>query len=205
MKRMVPLLALFALAAGCSKSDDHHGAPAPAHETPAPPPAPAEAAADYVKVSASHATPKPSDPDVFFIKKFRVVHADFDPQHLEGGSADLELDLTSLDSNNADRDADVEGESYLDVARFATATIHVDHVTKTGDDTYAADATVNAHGVEQKLPVTFTVLSRAGDAMRIKGSATFPRFAFAIGAPEGQPDSVGADITIELQLTLAKT
>lgn len=211
MKRLLPILFLLV---ACSKSDDTKpAAPASGSSSSAPAPAPTPKPklpdvapdADFVHVSASHAKPKPSDPDLFDIPKFKIMKADFDPAKVEGGTADLELDLASLVSNSAKRDADVKGDDYLAVDKFATVTIHIDNVKKTGDNAYSADATVNAHGVEKKLPVDFTVLSSTADSLRIHGAHTFKRFDFAIGAPEGQDDSVGADVTIEMQLTLKKT
>jgi hypothetical protein len=220
MKKLFVMLSL-ALAlplAGCSKKEEPKKDPAPTakkepaptpevKKEPTPEPAPPETDADddYVKVIASHADPKPTDPDVFQIPAFKVVKADFDPAKVEGGTADLELDLTSLVSNSERRDGEIKGPGYLDVEKFSVAEIHLDNVKKTAENQYTADATVKAHGAEKKLPVAFEVLDTTADSIRIKGTHTFKRFDFAIGAPEGQEDSVGSDITIELQLTLKKT
>jgi len=220
MKKLVLVLALVA---ACKSSDSKPEAkPAPAtsqaqpdqpkpevgpngpRKQPQAAPAPDfDAAGDWVKVTASHAKPKPTDPDVFSIPKFQVLKADFDPAKVEGGTADLALDVSSLVSNNPRRDEDIKGPDYLDVDKFTTITIHVDNVKKTGDNHYTADANVDAHGLKQKMPVEFDVVKSTADSIQIHGTHTFKRLDFGIGAPEGQ-DSVGADVTIEMQLTLKK-
>jgi len=219
MKKLVLALALVA---ACHSSDSK---PAPATSSQAQPdqpkpevgpsgprksphPAPAaspdfDPAGDWVKVTASHAKPKPTDPDVFSIPKFQVLKADFDPEKIEGGTADLALDVTSLVSNNPRRDEDIKGPDYLDVNKFTTVTIHVDNVKKAGDNHYTADANIDAHGLQQKMPVEFDVVQINQQAIQIHGTHTFKRLDFGIGAPEGQ-DSVGSDVTIEMQLTIQK-
>lgn len=160
--------------------------------------------ADYVRVLAGHAEPKPDDPVVVSLTRFQVVKADFDPQTIEGGTATLELDLTSLASGSAKRDRHLSSPDYLDTAQFAKATITVDNVKKTAENTFSADATVAMRGQEKKLPVTFEVLERTADSIRVKGSHTFKRQDFGIG--QDTPDQpVANDLTIELQLTLEKT
>jgi polyisoprenoid-binding protein YceI len=221
MKKLL-LMLVFVAACGSKKDDAPAAKPAPTPETtpdqPKPPtgpmgprkepkpaaPAPAfDPAGDWVKVTASHAKPKPTDPDVFSIPKFEVLKADFDPNKIEGGTADLALDVSSLVSNNPRRDEDIKGSDYLDVDKFTTVTIHVDNVKKAAENHYTADATVNAHGLEKKMPVEFDVVQVNEQAIQIHGTHTFKRLDFGIGAPEGQ-DSVGSDVTIEMQLTIKK-
>jgi hypothetical protein len=209
MKKLF-VLCMLALAA-CGKSEEKKE---PAAEKKEPvkkepkadePTAPEASDADYVRVRASHHNPKPADPVIYEIPSFRVVAASFaDPANLEGATADLELDLTTAASDKPNRDSEIKGPDYLDVEKQPTATIHIDNVKKSGDQTYTADATVKVAGEEKKLSVSFEVLSSSADSIRVKGSHTFPRLDFGIGAPVGE-DSVAADLTIELQLTLKKT
>jgi polyisoprenoid-binding protein YceI len=222
MKSLLSIVAVAALALGGCKKDEKKEAAAPtadttpatrADTTPAQPAQPAQpdtradvdANADYVRVLAGHAEPKPTDPVVVSLTGFKVVKADFDPAKVEGGTADLEIDLTSLASGSAKRDNHLKSADYLDVGQFATAKIHVDNVKKTGENAYSADATIDVHGKQQKYPVSFTVLETLPDGIRIKGEHKFKRHDFAIGAAEGAEDSVATDLTIQLQLTLKKS
>ena len=148
--------------------------------------------------------PKPTDPVTIAIPGFRVVSADFDPANLEGGTATLALDLASLDSGSAKRDKHLRSDDYLDVGAFATATITIGNVKRAADRAYTADATVDIHGVQQTLPVRFDVIETSADGVRIQAEHRFSRHVFAIGAAEGQEDSVAPDLTIQLRLTLKK-
>lgn len=213
------LVALTLVAGACGKKADGGGGsgsasasgtaaasgsdPGSAKPTPPTPP-PVDPNADHVLVRGHHVPPKDSDPVVLTIPKFKVVKASFDPAKIEGGTAELELDLSSLTSGLAKRDAHLTGPDMLDVAKFATADIKIDNVKKTGDKTYSADATVNVHGVEKKLPVTFDVLDTTADSIRIKGTAKFVRFDYGIGK-QGDGVPIADDQEIEIQLTLKKT
>lgn len=161
------------------------------------------AQADYIKVLAKHAPdPKPDDPVEVEIKKFRVVKADFDPDNLEGASAELELDLASLSSGVEKRDGHLKSPDYLDVGKFATARVVVSDVKKDGD-AYEAVARVSAHGVDKEFPVSFEVTDKSEDSIRIEGQHQFQRADFELGKKEG--DSTQQDLVIEMALTLEKT
>lgn len=202
MKYLVLSLAL--LASACSKTEEPaQAAPPTPKVTPAAKPEPAPvASADHVRVLASHANPKPTDPVTIDIPGFRVVAAKFDPAKIEGGTATIELDLASIVSNSPKRDNHLKDADYLDVENHAIATITVGNVKQASGDRYTADATVAIHGVEKVLPVTFDVFERLPDGIRVRAEHVFSRHDFAIGAPEGTEDSAAAQQTIQLQLTL---
>jgi len=169
--------------------------PAPAAQAPA-------VEADYIQVLATHAEPKPTDPVVVSFEKFSVVKADFDPAKVEGGKAEIEIDLTSLKTDSPKRDAHLGSPDYIDSAKFAKATVKIDNVKKSGEKTFTADATVSLHGVEKKYPVTFEVVETLPDGIRVKGEHKFQRLDFKVG--KAKDDSVASDLTIKLQLTLKK-
>ena len=186
-------------------------APAP---TPAPPPAPPAPAmdekADWIAVYANHVEKKPTDPVEVKFEKFKVVKATFDPKKIEGGTATIEIDLTSLKTGEAKRDDHLATPDYLDSKKFATATVDIGNVKKKGDDKhFTADAKVKLHGVEKKFPVTFEVVEAKDDWIRIKGEHTFKRLDFKVGKKPGpdpkKDDGVADEMTVKLQLTLKKT
>jgi polyisoprenoid-binding protein YceI len=161
--------------------------------------------ADYVHVLGHHNPAKDGDPVVVNIGKFAVVKATIaDPAKLDGATAELSLDLTSIDSGMAKRDNHIMSPDLIDSAKFATATIKIDNVKSTGDKAYSADATASVHGIEKKLPVTIEVEEVMPDAVRVKGKATFKRFDFSIGKT-GDGIPIADDQDIEIQLTLKKS
>jgi polyisoprenoid-binding protein YceI len=204
------LFVLTVALAGCARKEE----PAPTRgSAKAPDKAPDKAAppaadpdADHVWILASHKTPKPNDPVQVAIDKFKVTKATFDPKNLEGGTASLELDLSSLHTGSDKRDAHLKSESYIDLSKFTTATIDIANVKKTDDKHFTADADVKLRGLEKKYPVTFEVLSSTADSIRIKGEQKFGRVDFTIGKDvKDDNESVAPELTIQLQLTLKKT
>jgi polyisoprenoid-binding protein YceI len=203
--------AAFAFTSACKKSEDKP-APAPAGSAAATAPGSAAAPvpdtnADHITVLAHHQKPKPTDPVRLDFQKFQVVKAAFDPKKIEGGTATIEIDLASFDTHSGQRDAHVKSESYLDVGKFATATIDIDNVKQKAGTTYTADAKVTVHGQTKTYPVTFDVLETKDDSIKIKGQHTFQRLDFGVGTdPAQNPDeSVAPDVTIEMVLTLKKS
>ncbi|MEO8551801.1 MAG: YceI family protein [Kofleriaceae bacterium] len=200
--------------AGCKKPADNpdRGSAAPTTEAPKPQPEPAAAdKVDHVEVLARHlpAAGKEdldADPVVVRFAKFAVTKASFDPNLLEGGTATIELDPTSIKTGSEERDTDLKSPEYIDVARFATVTIDVANVKKQADK-YTADATVGCHGMTKTYPVTFEVLATTADSVRIKGEHAFSRLDFGIGIdPATDPtERIAAPLTIRWVLTLKKS
>ncbi len=77
------------------------------------------------------------------------------PDPLES-SAVATIDMTSLDTSNAQRDGDVKGENFLDVANYPTMTYRSTAVRRDGDDyVVTGDLTIKGitHPVELKVEV----------------------------------------------------
>jgi polyisoprenoid-binding protein YceI len=183
--------------------------PDPAAVTPTPP-APAEDNSDWITVHASHFEKKEGDPVSVKFEKFKVTKATFDPAKIEGGTATIEIDLTSLKSGDDKRDDHLKTPDYIDVKKFATAVVEIGNVKKKDDKNFTADAKVKFHGVDKKYPVTFEVVEAKDDWIRIKGEHTFKRLDFKVGKKPGKDQAKGEDgvadeMTVKLQLTLKKT
>jgi len=148
-----------------------------------------------------------SDPVVVHFDKFSVAKARFDPKNLEGGTATLVLDPTSIKTGNEERDADLKTADYIDVAKFSTITVDVANVKKQTDAKYTADATVACHGLTKTYPVTFEVLATTSSSVTIKGEQAFSRLDFGIGIdPATDPtERIAAPLTIQWVLTLKNT
>lgn len=215
MKTIALLFLATLTLAGCNKSADKPGlgsAVPPTAEAPKPKPAPPVADVDRVEVLARHlpAAGKAdldSDPVVVHFDKFAVIKANFDPNNLEGGTATIELDPTSIKTGSDERDNDLKSNEFFDVAKFATVTIEVANVKKQADTRYTADATVACHGVTKSYSVTFEVLATTTEAVRIKGEQAFSRLDFSIGIDPAKDPSERVDTALIIQwvLTLEKT
>ena len=209
------LLALLCLsttlALGCKNTADPpaSGSAAPIEQ---PKVAPPSVTTDRIEVFARHLpvagkADLDADPVVVHFEKFAVTKASFDPKHLAGGTASMELDLSSIKTGNDERDSDLKSPEFFDIARFATVTIDVANVAKQTDSRYTADATVACHGMTKTYPVAFEVLATTPDTVRIKGEQAFSRLDFSIGVdPAKDPtERVDTALTIQWTLTLKKT
>jgi polyisoprenoid-binding protein YceI len=165
-----------------------------------------DADADYITVLAEHKEKKEGDPVRVSFKKFAVTKANFDPAKIEGGTATIELDGTSIESGAPKRDTHLQSADYLNVPKFAKVTIDISDVKKKADKTYTAKAKIQAVGVTKTYPVTFDVVDAKDDWVKIKGEHKFKRTDFKVGkAATDKDESVADDLTIQLQLTLKKT
>ncbi|MEZ4362059.1 MAG: YceI family protein [Kofleriaceae bacterium] len=216
MKKLSLVLLVAALAfTGCKKKEEAPATPAPTEPAPAPEPEvktpdpePAAAATeDSVSVFATHTEPKPNDPIEVKIANFKIVKADFDPATVEGGTAELELDLSSISTDDPKRTEHLKSPDFIDVAQFATAQVMIDNVKKTADNKYSADATVKFHGAEKKYPVNFDVTETMADGIRIQLEQKFSRLDFGVGKDSKDPKEapVAPELTLKATLTLKKT
>jgi polyisoprenoid-binding protein YceI len=116
----------------------------------------------------------------------------------------------SLKTGDGKRDEHLGTPDYLDTKKFATATVDIANVKKKDDTHFTADAKVKVHGIEKKFPVTFEVVEKGDDFIRVKGEHTFKRLDFKVGKKPGPDmkkgdDGVADEMTVKMQLTLKKT
>ena len=166
-----------------------------------------DATADSLTILAEHGPEKkPDDPVKVVFDKVTVKKASFDPAKIEGGTATIEVDLMSFKSGSDKRDGHLATPDYIDNKKFATATIDVGNVKKKDDTHFTADAKVKLRDTEKTYPVTFEVLDKTADTIRIKGEHKFNRLDFKVGKDKlGKDEAVQFEMTAQLQLTLKKT
>lgn len=174
---------------------------APAAAQPAPAAPPVDEKADALVVYAGHTEPKPIDPVAVRFEKVTVKKAKFDPKKIEGGTAEVEIDVNSLKTDSAKRDAHLKSGDYTNAAKFGTINVKVANVKKKDDKTFTADATVKFMGATYKWPVTFEVLEQLADgSVRVRGEHKFTRKDIKIGKDAGDP--VGQDLRAQLTVTV---
>ena len=86
--------------------------------------------AGSVVVMGNHEPKKPTDPVEIKLTGIKVVQAKFDPKNLEGATAELEIDLSQLDSGDKKRDEHLRSPDLLDIAKFATLSIKIANVKR---------------------------------------------------------------------------
>jgi polyisoprenoid-binding protein YceI len=186
--------------AGSGSADPGAGSGSAAAATP-------DANANSLTILAEHGPEKkPDDPVKVVFSNVTVKKADFDPAKIEGGTATIEVDLLNLKSGSDKRDGHLATPDYLDTAKFGVATIDVGNVKKKDDTHFTADAKVKVKDTEKTYPVTFEILDKTADSIRIKGEQKFNRLDFKVGKPKlGKDEAVQFELTAQLQLTLKKS
>lgn len=201
---------------GCKKGEEKKPEPAepatpPVTEVktetpPAPAPAPA-AEADFVSVFARHAEPKPNDPVEVKFPSFKVVKATFEPSAIEGGSAEIEIDIAGLVTDDQKRTDHLKTDEYLDTAKFTKATAKIENVKKIDGNKYSADCSVSFRDRQKTYLVMFDVVETMADGIRVKLEHKFSRLDFGVGKDSPDPKIAGINPELELKalLTIKKS
>jgi polyisoprenoid-binding protein YceI len=123
------------------------------------------------------------------------------------GSVDVVIDMKSVDTGSAVFDGHIQGEDYLDTAKYPTATFKSTAVRFDGDKPVAVDGDLTIKGITK--PVTLTVTSFQAmphpmlkrDAIGANATTTVKRTDFNAGkyAPY-----VGDEVTISLAIEAIK-
>ncbi len=126
------------------------------------------------------------------------------PNPLES-SAVATIDTTSLETNNAQRDGDVKGENFLDVANYPTMTFKSTAIRPDGDDyIVTGDLTIKGvtHPVELKVEVNgFGPDPYGGTRAGFSATGEINRTDYGITANMALPTG-GVVVSEKIQLTL---
>jgi polyisoprenoid-binding protein YceI len=193
-KRALLCVSTMLAVVGCKTTAD---APAPA----------TVASTDRIEVLAKHLptagqADMDADPVVVRFEKFAITKAHFDPKNLEGGTATIVLDLTSLESGDTERDDDLKSAKFLDIAKLSTITIDVANVRKQADAKYTAEATVTCHGMTKVYPIKFAATATTANSVTIEGKKAFSRLDFAVGVDPAKDPTERVDTALILEWTL---
>lgn len=118
----------------------------------------------------------------------------FDPDHLEASSIKISVDLTSVNSNDANRDSTLKGPDFFNIAGNPAATFTSTKISKTSQG-YVAAGNLNLAGITKPLAVPFSVTINGGKAAS-SGVFKMSRSAFAIGKGQWNATQSIADLTV---------
>ncbi|MGH8053405.1 MAG: YceI family protein [Stenotrophomonas sp.] len=103
----------------------------------------------------------------------------FDPADPAAAKLDVTIPLASAKSGNSDRDSTLQGADFFNVASFAQARYTANGFRALGNNQFAADGTLELHGVSK--PVSFTFTWAPGAQPVLTGKATVKRLDFGVG------------------------
>ncbi|RPE80982.1 YceI family protein [Vulcaniibacterium tengchongense] len=138
-------------------------------------------AADYVQAPGSTLTFASKYEGEAFTGRFAgfTTRFSFDPKQLAGARLDVTIPLAGVTTNNGDRDGELKGASFFDVAKFPQARYSARRFRSLGGNRYAADGTLTLRGVSK--PVTLTFAWTPGAQPVLTGQATVKRLEFGVG------------------------
>jgi len=159
---------------------------------------------DYLRVVVPHHDPtKP--PVTAEFKTYKLVEANIDLTKLETAKAVIEVDVTSVATGNEKRDTHVKSKDFLDIGKFAKATLTVDRLkaVENTPDAYDATATLDLHGVKKEVAVQFKVVEKKADgALVIEGEVKgLARADWGMTAP-AEEVNVAPQFDAQVRLTL---
>ena len=185
----------------------------PNPSTPTPPPAspvPTEAATDAAQTLSCDWTVQPGSHLGFTTKysaepitgTFRKWQARirFCPDDLPHASIAATVSLASADTHDANRDENLQGASFFDVARFAQARFNASGFKLLAPGNYAASGTLSLHGVSRPVKLLFK-LKLAGDSAEAQGGTALNRLAFGVGSDEwAATDQIPGPVTVQFTI-----
>src|SRR5579864_1353054 len=74
-----------------------------------------------------------------------------DPAHPENSTVQVEINVTSLTTNNPQRDNDLRGSYFLELEKYPTITFKSTRIEQTGSDTYRLTGDLTIKGITRPL------------------------------------------------------
>lgn len=125
----------------------------------------------------------------------------------KGGSIDITIDATSIDTGHAKRDAHLKSEEFFNVGKFPTLTYKATKLKFNGDKLAGADGELTLLGVTKPVPLTITAFNCANHPMTKKpmcganATATLKRSDFGLSA---YVPAVGDEVKITIEVEASK-
>jgi polyisoprenoid-binding protein YceI len=138
-----------------------------------------------------------------FTGAFRKFTAaiDFAPDALASAHFDVQIDLSSLDTKDKDRDQTMRGPDIFDIAHFPAAHYVTRSFTKTATG-YTAVGALTLRGVTKDVPIDFQFVSTPGTA-KLEGTAKLKRLDFGVGQGDWKSTEwVANDVKVSFSLAL---
>lgn len=124
----------------------------------------------------------------------------FDPRNLAGSSLNVDIDVGSIRTGDAQRDEYLPTADWLNTARHPRARFASSQIRSLGGNRYEAAGTLTIRGVSRPLTLPFTV-DISGANATARGSIGLNRNAFGVG--QGQwagEDTVARVVTVSFEV-----
>lgn len=130
------------------------------------------------------------------------THIRFDSQRPEDGYFDVVVDITSINSDSADRDEGMLEFDWFNAEKFPQARFVSTGFRQLGADTFEVAGRLTIKGITHSIVLPFT-WSGVESAARLMGKTTLQRTDFKIGIGEWATDPIiGFEVEIVVDLHL---
>lgn len=126
-----------------------------------------------------------------------------DRDNLANSSVQARIDMLSVNSGHAKRDAHIKKEDYLDTGRFGEMTFVSSKVEATGADSGILTGTLTLHGVSREISFPFKVLGFGADPwggqrVGVEANTTIKASDYGFTWPLKPNPSVGDEVEVTL-------
>ncbi|MBN2384522.1 YceI family protein [bacterium] len=139
-----------------------------------------------------------------------IMYDQTDPSHWDISGS---IQVSSIDTNQAKRDAHLRGPDFFDVAKYPEITFKSKNIVKK-DDSYLATGLFTMHGVTKEIQVPFRISGTIVDPwgnkrMALEAELTLDRLEYGVNFNQaleagGLLVSNEVDIHLSIELVLAK-
>jgi polyisoprenoid-binding protein YceI/cytochrome b561 len=124
----------------------------------------------------------------------------FSPDALDRSRVTVSIDLASVNTGDAQRDATLPSDDWFDATHHPKAVFTAAKFEKTGEGRYVAHGTLQLRGVTKPQDLPFRLII-GGDAAQVSGTASLDRTAFGVGQGEFKAtDQIPAKVAIRVAL-----
>lgn len=114
--------------------------------------------------------------------------------------------VSSVDSDNTERDEYIRSSDFLDAKAFPTAQFESHGVRRLEEGRYHSAATLTLRGVQCPVDFVFTFVRTDAGVARLQGRMSVQRLDFGIGSGEwADPGMIGETVAINVDLRLRKS
>jgi polyisoprenoid-binding protein YceI len=141
---------------------------------------------------------------VEYAGRFRRFDAmiEYDPNDLAHAKFDVTIDITSLDTQNSERDQTALGTDFFDTAKFPKAHFVTRAFRQGADGKVVADGMLTLRGVSKPVVLTVSFKPNGGEAT-LDVTAQVKRLDFGIGTGQwADPSMIGDGVTVHGHLSL---
>lgn len=128
----------------------------------------------------------------------------FDPANLAGSSVNVDVNIASIRTGDAQRDQFLPTPDWMDAGRHPRARFTSNQIRSLGGNRYEAVGNLTIRGVSRPLTLPFTVTINGANAVA-QGSIGLNRNAFGVGQGQwASEETVGRVVTVSFTINATR-